>query len=158
MLETIFSLSSLLVLPFWLLMIALPHWRWTRRIVQSPLIAAGPAALYLILALPRLGALLPATRAESRVMGEASRTVRDEAMGLAEEVVGASASDDRPPARDWDNNRGPTVKGGETGVEAETMRSQPSDAEKDTQSSGDTPSEAGRATPYAEAAEAGERR
>ncbi len=60
MLETIFSLSSLLVLPFWLLMIALPHWSWTRRIVRSPLIAAGPAALYLILALPRLGALLPA--------------------------------------------------------------------------------------------------
>ena len=58
--EPIFSLSSLLVMPFWLLMIALPHWRWTRRIVQSPLIAAGPAMLYLILALPRLGALLPA--------------------------------------------------------------------------------------------------
>jgi len=60
MFETIFSLSNLLVLPFWLLMIALPHWRWTHRIIRSPLIAAGPAALYLFLALPRLGALLPA--------------------------------------------------------------------------------------------------
>jgi hypothetical protein len=58
--ETVFSLSSLLVLPFWLLMIALPHWRWTRRLVQSPLIVAGPAALYLLLALPRLGDLVPA--------------------------------------------------------------------------------------------------
>jgi hypothetical protein len=58
--ETIFSLSNLLVLPFWLLMIALPHWRWTRRIVQSPLIVAGPAVLYLLLALPRLGEIVPA--------------------------------------------------------------------------------------------------
>jgi hypothetical protein len=58
--ETIFSLSNLLVMPFWLLMIALPHWRWTRRLVASPLICAGPAALYLVLALPRLGELLAA--------------------------------------------------------------------------------------------------
>jgi hypothetical protein len=58
--ETIFSLSNLLVMPFWLLMIALPHWRWTCRVVASPLICAGPAALYLLLALPRLGELLAA--------------------------------------------------------------------------------------------------
>src|SRR5947207_2645267 len=58
--ETIFSLSNLLVMPFWLLMIALPHWRWTRRLVQSPLIVAGPLVLYLLLALPRLGDLIPA--------------------------------------------------------------------------------------------------
>jgi hypothetical protein len=56
--DTIFSLSSLLVMPFWLLMIALPHWRWTRRLVQSPLVCAAPALLYLLLALPRLGELL----------------------------------------------------------------------------------------------------
>jgi hypothetical protein len=48
------------VMPFWLLMIALPHWRWTRRLVQSPLIVAGPLVLYLLLALPRLGDLFPA--------------------------------------------------------------------------------------------------
>ena len=56
--DTIFSLSSLLVMPFWLLMIALPHWRWTRRVMQSPLVCAAPAALYLALALPRLLPLL----------------------------------------------------------------------------------------------------
>ena len=56
--DTIFSLSSLLVMPFWLLMIALPHWRWTRRVMQSPLVCAAPAALYLALALPRLIPLL----------------------------------------------------------------------------------------------------
>jgi hypothetical protein len=58
MIETIFSLSNLLVMPFWLLMIALPHWRWTRRIMQSPLVSAAPALLYLALALPRLGEVL----------------------------------------------------------------------------------------------------
>jgi len=60
MMETIFSLSSLLVMPFWLMMIALPHWRWTRRAIESPLISAAPALLYLALALPRLGELFGA--------------------------------------------------------------------------------------------------
>src|ERR1700752_1528135 len=60
MMETIFSLSNLLVMPFWFLMIALPHWRWTRRIMQSPLVSAAPALLYLALALPRFGELLAA--------------------------------------------------------------------------------------------------
>jgi hypothetical protein len=58
--ETIFSLSSLLVMPFWLLMIALPHWRWTSRLMRSPLVCAAPALLYLALALPRIGELLAA--------------------------------------------------------------------------------------------------
>ena len=60
MMETIFSLSSLLVMPFWLMMIALPHWRWTKRVMRSPLVSAAPALLYLALALPRLGDLLAA--------------------------------------------------------------------------------------------------
>lgn len=58
--ETIFSLSNLLVLPFWLLMIALPHWRVTQQVMRSPLVSAAPALLYLALVLPRLGQLLPA--------------------------------------------------------------------------------------------------
>ena len=58
--ETIFSLSNLLVMPFWLLMIALPHWRLTRRLLQSPLPSAAPALLYLALALPRQGELFAA--------------------------------------------------------------------------------------------------
>ena len=56
--ETIFSLSNLLVMPFWLLMIALPHWRWTRTIMQSPLVSAAPALLYAALVLPQIGSLL----------------------------------------------------------------------------------------------------
>lgn len=58
--ETVFSLANLLVLPFWLLMIALPHWRWTHRLMQSPLSVAIFSALYALLVLPLLGTLLPA--------------------------------------------------------------------------------------------------
>lgn len=57
--ETVFSLSNLLTLPFWLLIIALPHWHGTRRVMSSPLVAAAPALLYLLLVLPQIGALLP---------------------------------------------------------------------------------------------------
>jgi Domain of unknown function (DUF4281) len=58
--ETIFSLSSLLVMPFWLMMIVLPHWRWTSRVMRSSLIGVAPALLYLALALPRFGELFAA--------------------------------------------------------------------------------------------------
>jgi Domain of unknown function (DUF4281) len=58
--EQIFSLSNLLVMPFWLLMIALPTWGWTRRIMGSPLVAALPALLYAALVLPRFGAIFAA--------------------------------------------------------------------------------------------------
>lgn len=58
--ETIFMLSNLLVLPFWLLMIALPHWRWTQRLMASPLVVAPAALLYAMLVVPQLGAALPA--------------------------------------------------------------------------------------------------
>jgi len=53
--ETIFGLGSLLVLPFWALMIALPRRRWIERIARSPWIAAPPALLYAALVFPRLG-------------------------------------------------------------------------------------------------------
>jgi hypothetical protein len=55
-----FRVSNLLVLPFWALMILLPRWRWTTRIMRSPLISAAPAALYAALVLPRLGEIWPA--------------------------------------------------------------------------------------------------
>src|SRR5260370_29512989 len=58
--STIFSLSSLLVLPFWGLMILLPRWRWTARILRSRLVIAAVAALYAALALPRLAEIWPA--------------------------------------------------------------------------------------------------
>jgi hypothetical protein len=56
--EMVFQLSSLLVAPFWLLMIVLPCWRWTERIVGSPWIAAAPAVLYAAFVLPRAGEIL----------------------------------------------------------------------------------------------------
>jgi hypothetical protein len=57
--ETLFRLGNLIVLPFWLLMIVLPHWRWTQRTMRSPLVVLPPALLYAVLVLPRLGDLLP---------------------------------------------------------------------------------------------------
>lgn len=56
--ETLFSISNLLVMPFWLLMIALPHWKWTKRIIGSLWIVAPAALLYASLALPQIGGLL----------------------------------------------------------------------------------------------------
>jgi hypothetical protein len=41
-------------------MILLPRWRWTERIIRSPLVSAAPAALYATLTLPRLSEIWPA--------------------------------------------------------------------------------------------------
>lgn len=56
----LFRLSNLLVMPFWALMILLPRWRWTVRIMRSPLVSAAPALLYAALVLPRLATIWPA--------------------------------------------------------------------------------------------------
>lgn len=56
--DLLFQLSNILVLPFWLLMIAAPGWSWTRRIIGSPWVAAAPAVLYVALVAPQLPALL----------------------------------------------------------------------------------------------------
>ena len=53
--ETVFSFSFLLVAPFWLMMIVLPHWSWTRRLMQSLLVVVPAVVLYSLLVLPRLG-------------------------------------------------------------------------------------------------------
>lgn len=58
--EQLFSISNLLVLPFWLLMIAFPHWRWTQRLIASPLIAVPPVIIYAVVVLPRIGEILAA--------------------------------------------------------------------------------------------------
>ena len=58
--EALFSLASLLVLPFWALMTLAPGWGWTRRIVGSPWIAVPLAVPYALLVLPRLGEVLAA--------------------------------------------------------------------------------------------------
>jgi hypothetical protein len=47
--ETLFKLSSLVVLPFWALMIFLPRWSATKRLMSTPLACA---AVYALLALP----------------------------------------------------------------------------------------------------------
>ncbi len=51
--ETLFKVSSLMVLPFWALMIVLPRWRVTKRLMSSPLVCAAPAAIYAALVIPR---------------------------------------------------------------------------------------------------------
>lgn len=58
--DLIFRVSNLLVLPFWALMILLPRWRWTARIMRSPVGSVAPALFYAALVLPRVGAIFPA--------------------------------------------------------------------------------------------------
>src|SRR3569623_2115236 len=55
----VFSISSLVVMPLWLLMLVATRWRWTARIVGSPAIVAGAIALYAALVVPQLGRLFP---------------------------------------------------------------------------------------------------
>jgi hypothetical protein len=56
--NTLFDLGNWLVMPFWVLMIAFPRWRWTRRLLRSPLVCAAPALVYAALVVPRLPELL----------------------------------------------------------------------------------------------------
>ena len=56
----IFAFSGLLTIPFWLLLIIAPHWRVTRRLADSPLLAAPAALLYAALVLPNLGSVFAA--------------------------------------------------------------------------------------------------
>src|SRR4029434_9230841 len=42
------------------LMMVAPRWRVTARLMESPLVVAGPVALYTVLVFPRLPALFPA--------------------------------------------------------------------------------------------------
>lgn len=59
MTEILFQAVSYAVLPFWLLMIALPHWRVTRWIFRSPWILFPLPILYVILVVPQLPEVLP---------------------------------------------------------------------------------------------------
>ncbi|MFI1992117.1 ABA4-like family protein [Actinoplanes sp. NPDC020271] len=56
----LFSLTFLLAAPFWALMILLPGWSWTRRIIASPLIVLPVVAIYALLIIPAFGDVLPA--------------------------------------------------------------------------------------------------
>ena len=53
--ETIFTLSNLFVLPFWALMIFLPHWRWTQRIMRTLWPVVVLAVVYAVLLLTQIG-------------------------------------------------------------------------------------------------------
>lgn len=55
--DTLFNLGNL-VMPFWLLMIVLPFWKWTERIMRSPWVAIVPAAIYVIVIVPVFGEVL----------------------------------------------------------------------------------------------------
>jgi hypothetical protein len=79
--KTIFMLSNFSVMPFWLLMILLPRWRITERVMRSPWIVLPPALLYTVLVVPELGTLMPAlarpnpTVIAAFLAGEAGTTI-----------------------------------------------------------------------------------
>ena len=56
--ETIFQISNLLVMPFWIVMIFLPRWDRIVQVLCSPWIAVGPAIIYLVLVVPSIGGLM----------------------------------------------------------------------------------------------------
>jgi hypothetical protein len=58
-LSNLFNITNTIVLPFWLIMIALPRWAWARRLIGSPWIVAPVALIYTALVLPSLPTLLP---------------------------------------------------------------------------------------------------
>lgn len=55
----VFAASSIVVLPLWALMVALPHWGVTRRVLSSVWSVVAVCALYAALVLPRMAELLP---------------------------------------------------------------------------------------------------
>lgn len=55
--STLFDLAFLAATPFWLLMIFLPAWSWTRRIVSSYLITLPVLAVWAVAAVPVFGPL-----------------------------------------------------------------------------------------------------
>jgi hypothetical protein len=53
--EQLFSLCSTLVLPGWLLLVFLPRWRWTARLVSAVVIPLALACVYLFLIATHFG-------------------------------------------------------------------------------------------------------
>ncbi|HKS47950.1 MAG TPA: ABA4-like family protein [Amycolatopsis sp.] len=54
---TLFDSACYLAAPLWALMIFVPHWAWTRRIMSSPWVPLLPLAVYFAVALPHFGEL-----------------------------------------------------------------------------------------------------
>lgn len=59
MAEVIFHGANFTALPFWLLMIAAPEWRVTKAVMESFIPIIAFCAVYVVLVLPGLPALLP---------------------------------------------------------------------------------------------------
>jgi Domain of unknown function (DUF4281) len=56
----LFALTFVVAAPFWALMILLPRWSWTARIIGSPLIVLPALVIYVLLVIPAFGDVLPA--------------------------------------------------------------------------------------------------
>ncbi|MEH0982524.1 ABA4-like family protein [Micromonospora sp. CPCC 205556] len=67
MTAALFSLTFTLAAPFWALMIVLPRWSWTARIVSSPLIVLPVLAIYALLVVPAFDEVLPVVTAPTLV-------------------------------------------------------------------------------------------
>lgn len=61
----LFTLTFAVAAPFWALMILLPHWSRTVRIISSPLIVLPVLIIYAVLVLPAIGDVLPAVASPS---------------------------------------------------------------------------------------------
>ncbi|MEM9461171.1 MAG: ABA4-like family protein [Myxococcota bacterium] len=59
MMDTLFSASSLLVMPQWLMMVFAPKWRVTMTVMRSPLVVLPAALLYAALVIPMMVEALP---------------------------------------------------------------------------------------------------
>ena len=57
--DFLFTVVNLVVLPFWFLMICLPRWTVTRRLMASYWVVLTLPVVYLILVIPQLPAVLP---------------------------------------------------------------------------------------------------
>ncbi len=60
MFAALFQFANLWIMPFWLLIIVLPYWNWTKRIIGSLWIVAPLLLAYALLVLPQALAVLPA--------------------------------------------------------------------------------------------------
>lgn len=59
----LFGLTFTAAAPFWALMIALPWWSWTARIIRSPLIVLPVVVIYTVLVVSAFDEVLPAVLA-----------------------------------------------------------------------------------------------
>jgi hypothetical protein len=65
MTEFLFSITFLVAVPFWALMIFAPKWGTTAKVIASPLIVVPPALIYLVLAVANFPELWTAVSAPS---------------------------------------------------------------------------------------------